>query len=326
MARPKKVIEEVVKVKEEVNKIHCSGCDKDRKETEFYKSYGSTASGILPFCKHCCISKGLDSNGSVNLEKFKQLLTQVDRPYIHSLFVSNMNKYPKVASAIGFYFKDLGMVQNRNLRYKDSLFESNNSNDIEQNINKVPYATITSSDRNRLTERWGYGYTDEELYSFEKKYDLLKNNYPQKTAMHTEALLTYIRYRGKEEMATAKGDVGEAQKWGGLADKASERAKINPSQLSKADLTGGLNGFGELARAVEKAIDIIEILPKFKQQPQDVVDFTLWCYINYCRRMKNLPDTEYKDIYKFYEDRKEEYKQNKNREFQFEDEEGELNG
>lgn len=44
--------------------------------------------------------------------------------------------------------------------------------------------------------------------------------------MHTEALLTYIRYRGKEEMATARGDVGEAQKWGGLADKASERAKL----------------------------------------------------------------------------------------------------
>ena len=325
MGRPKRVVEEV-KTKKEVNIIHCSGCDKDRKETKFYKSYGSTASGILPFCKQCCINKGLDENGNVNLDKFKQLLMQVDRPYIHSLFVANMNKYPKVASAIGFYFKDLGLVQNRNLRYKDSLFEGNNSNDIEQNINITPLANITNADRNRLVDRWGYGYTDEELYSFEKKYDLLKNNYPQKTAMHTEALLTYIRYRVKEEMSTAKGDVGEAQKWGGLADKASERAKINPSQLSKADLTGGLNGFGELARAVEKAVDIIEILPKFKEKPQDSVDFTLWCYINYCRRMKNLPDAEYKDIYKFYEDRKEEYKQkDKDREFKFNDEEGELN-
>lgn len=41
--------------------------------------------------------------------------------------------------------------------------------------------------------------------------------------------------------------------------------------------------------------------------------------------MKNLPDADYKDIYKFYEDRKEEYKKKPNREFEFEDENGDSN-
>jgi len=304
---------------EKVDEVfHCNGCDKDRKKSEFYKSFGSTASGILPLCKKCCIEKSLDNfdNSKINIQNFKSMLAQVDRPYIHGLFITNINKYEKVDSAIGFYFKDLGMVQNRKLKYKDSVFEKN---EVSSTLNTQ---LLRDDDyRNSLIDKWGFGYSDEELYSFERKFDLLKENYPQKTAMHTEALLTYIRYRVKEEMSTAKGDVSEAQKWGQLADKASERAKINPSQLSKADLSGGLNGFGELSRAVERVKDIIEILPKFKEKPQDKVDFTLWCYINYVRRMKNLPDAEYKDIYNFYEERKEEYKRTPNRDFEFEDEE-----
>ena len=319
---PKVAKKEKEEPKKENKVIHCMGCDKDRKPSDFYKSYGATASGLLTYCKKCCINKGLNQNGQVDLEKFKEMLMQVDRPFLYQTFYDNVKKYEKIETAIGFYFKDLGMVQNRKLRYKDSIFEVKNDSDIgdldEVYIGEI--ADFSNSERRNLIDKWGIGYSDDELYSFEKKYDLLKNNYPEKTAMHTEALFTYIRYRVKEELATAKGDVGEAQKWGTLADKASERAKINPSQLSKADLSNGLNGFGEMARAVEKAVDIIEILPKFKEKPQDKVDFTLWCYINYVRRLKNLPDAEYKDIYNFYEERKKEYKKTSNREFEFEDE------
>lgn len=300
--------------------IYCTGCDHDKKPSEFYKSYGTTKSGTLPYCKQCCINMSLNNIGSLDIDKFKNMLSKVDRPFLYQTLADNLKKYPnKIESAIGFYFKDLGMVQNRNLKFKDSLFipESNVESD-DLMLGKQPL--LSNEDRRRLIDKWGFGYNDEELYSFERKYDLLKENYPQKTAMHTEALLTYIRYRVKEELATAKGDVSEAQKWGQLADKASERAKINPSQLSKADLSGGLNGFGELSRAVEQAVDIVSILPRFTEKPQDKVDFTLWCYINYIRRLKNLPDVEYKDIWNFYVERREEYKKEDNREFEFEDE------
>jgi hypothetical protein len=147
---------------------------------------------------------------------------------------------------------------------------------------------------------------------------MLRNNYQEKTAMHTEALLTYIRYRVKEEMSTAKNDMKAAKDWGQLAQKAAQDAKINPSQLSKSDLSDGLDTFGQLVRTVEQAIDIIPILPKFKERPQDKVDFTLRCYINYVRDLKGLPLVEYKDIYGFYEARKKEF------EDRFEDLESEV--
>ena len=304
--------------------VYCVGCDKDKKPSEFYRRYGATESGLLPYCKKCCIKYSLNSGGDFNVEKFKDMLKKVDRPFLYDILSNNLKKYKKIESSIGFYFKDLGMMQYRGLKYKDSIFSPEDIKNKNEELEVIKPKISSNAERNSLIDKWGFGYSDEELYYFEKKYDLLKENYPQRTAMHTEALLTYIRYRVKEELATAKGDVSEAQKWGQLADKASERAKINPSQLGKADLSGGLDGFGELTRAIEQAVDIVPILPKFIARPQDKVDFTLWCYINYVRRLKNLPDAEYKDIWRFYEDRKEEYKQNDSeREFKFEDEEEE---
>lgn len=140
-----------------------------------------------------------------------------------------------------------------------------------------------------------------------KKYKMLRNNYTEKTAMHTEALLNYIRYRVKEELATASGNVKEAKEWGSLAKEAATAAKINPSQLSKADLTDGLSTFSELSQAVEKEVDIIPILPKFKYRPNDALDFNIWCYVNYIRDLSGLPPCDYEEVYKFYDKRKEDY-------------------
>ena len=51
--------------------------------------------------------------------------------------------------------------------------------------------------------------------------------------------------------------------------------------------------------AVEQAVDVIPILPRFKYRPNDAVDFILWCYINYERNLNGLPEVKYSDVYKF---------------------------
>ena len=289
-------------------KVYCTGCDKEKQPKDFYKSFGATTSGLLPFCKECCYTKSLNGNNEIDVEKFKQMLMQINRPYLHDVFVKNVDKYQgNNKRIIGFYFKDLGLKDYRALKYSDSIFDNEEELVNSEGVSVTPKLDISNHERILLTEKWGFGYSDQELIMFEKKFNLLKDNYPLKTAMHTEALCTYVRYRVKEEMATANGSVGEAQKWGVLAERAAQSAKINPSQLSKADLSGGLNGFGELARAVEQAVDIIPVLPVFKEKPQDKVDETLLHYINYVRRLKNMPDAEYKDVWHFLEERKKEY-------------------
>ncbi len=116
-----------------------------------------------------------------------------------------------------------------------------------------------------------------------------------------------MRFKVKEEMATARGDVVDAKKWYDAAIDAADKAKLTPKQLTKADLQKGLNSFSEISQALEQSVDIIQVLPRFRNQPNDSVDFNIWCYINYARKLKGLPTVEYEEVYKFYDDMKDEY-------------------
>lgn len=293
------------KVKEVQDKKVCLKCQKEKYLRDYYISYSSLHSDKkVPVCK-ICLSEMFDlRKPEVSLQ---EVLRQIDKPYIYDIYTTSVNENPE--NIFGKYMKNIGMQQYKNMTWKDSSFENKKqdiSEDIIPTFNKKKDGFIITDE---LIDKWGYGYSEEEYISFERKYNMLKNNYQEKTAMHTEALLTYIRYRAKEELATASNDSKAAKEWGTLAKDAATAAKINPSQLSKSDLSDGLDTFGQLVRSVEQAVDIVTILPRFKERPQDKADFTLWCYVNYIRDLKGLPLVEYEEIYQFYEVRKKEYEQ-----------------
>ena len=154
---------------------------------------------------------------------------------------------------------------------------------------------------------FGEGYTKSEYRKMFNKYEKLKLNYTLQTNLHQEALATYVRFKVKEEDATAKGDVTEAKKWYDAAQSAAENGKLTPKQLTKADLDSGVNSVSELTKALEQAVDVIKILPKFKYRPNDAVDFTIYCYIDYERKLNDQPSVPYEDVYAFYDKKKQEY-------------------
>ncbi|WP_079709851.1 hypothetical protein [Paraliobacillus ryukyuensis] len=291
-----------------VTTIKCSCCGKEKKITEFYSSHSPIHQyyNKLPVCKDCVFSMVDETD----IRSVQDMLRMIDKPFYHSLWESSIEESSKTGrSLFGTYMKNVVMGQ-----YKGDTWNDSDFNDIPTDNKNGEYDSTNhpnSSDFNRdyLMNKWGFGYTDEEYDYFERKYNILKNNYQEKTSMHTEALLTYIRYRVKEEIATAHGDNKAAKDWGTLASNAADKAKINPSQLSQADLSDGLDTFGQLIRAVETSEDIIPILPQFKQKAHDKVDFALWCYVNYIRDMQGKDLADYQDIYAFYEDRKKEYEE-----------------
>ena len=316
--RPKK---NSVKAKQTERK-KCLKCEISKhKHDQFYSSLNPLhADGKVPYCKDCLRQMVVDQDGYIDVELVTEMLRQIDKPFISDVWDnSKLESERRHREVIGLYMKNISLGY-KDCTFKDSVFinsdDTGYSKEFEEEEpkeeKKFKRARLrkekTQEEWDELEDKWGYGYSRDELLAFEKKYLLLKNNYAEKTAMHTEALLTYIRYRVKEEIATAGGNIDDARKWGDLASKAANNAKINPSQLSKSDLTDGLNTFGELVRAVEAAEDIIPILPRFKEKPQDKVDFTVLCFINYLRDLQGLPLVEHKDVYEFYEKRKEEYK------------------
>ena len=242
---------------------------------------------------------------------------------------------------VGFYFKNINTLrQNKDKSFVDSESDgfvhktynvnarqkkerlTNRYTDIIENKSTVSSEThpvktineeIISSDEDvfevdqEMIDMFGEGFTRLEYKKMLKKYTDMTKTYVVQTNLHKEALLTYVRFKVKEEMATSKGDVQEAQKWYQAAQDAAEKAKLTPRQLSKEDLQGGIVNFSDIFTAVEGAKERIKIFPEFKYQPKDAADFIIWCYVNYERNLNNMPEVEYKDVYKFYDDKKHEY-------------------
>lgn len=294
--------------KKDENIYYCVGCGKVHLRGSFYISYSKNhANGTLFYCKSFIKKKSYKGNNrDIDIDGFQSILRQLDLPYLVELLESAIGENDN--DPVGIYFRMINALpQYRGLTWENSAFESDEVGDIIKNSPSEIEKALSKMNRRELEDKWGFGYEEEELYLFEKKYLTLRNHYNEKTAMHTEALFNYVRYRVKEEMATAIGNVKEAKEWGALASKAANDAKINPSQLSKADLSDGLSTFSELSQAIEKEVDIIRILPKFKYRPNDALDFNIWCYINYERDLSGLPPVEYEDVYKFYDKKIEEY-------------------
>ena len=233
------------------------------------------------------------------------------------------------------YFRLIAMRQDRDKSYEDSEKDnfihptSNTPKSTKERIAKK-YADITDIDdddgnviskkemkhksdigdfeiTDEIIELFGDGYTATEYKKMYEKYEKLKLNYTLQTNLHQEALATYVRFKVKEETATAEGNVDEAKKWYDAAQNAAANGKLTPKALSAADLQKGMNSVSELIKAVEQATDVIKILPQFKYRPNDSPDFTIMCYVNYERELNGQPQVPYEEIYSFYDKKKKEY-------------------
>lgn len=287
----------------------CQGkCNKEKDaQKQFYNTNNKMFSdGKSPVCKSC-IQEMIDFN---DMRTVYDILRQFDIPFIKKYWIPAENSKK---NTFGEYMRMAGTLhQFVNTTWEDSVFEDGELEINQKEINDDPSKNVTISRSkfvvtDEIIDKWGDNYTQEEYQNFEKKYDRLIKNYGEKTALHTEGLLSYIRFRVKEEMATARGNVKEAKEWGSLASNAAKDAKINVSQLSKSDISGGVDVLSQLFEAVETEIGIIPLLPRVLAQPYDDADLIIWAIINYYRRLEDKQKVAYKDIYSFYDEMLEEH-------------------
>ena len=293
--------------------LQCAACGKEQDVSQYYQSFNPIhKTGRIPYCKKCLKEMIVDVSGHINMVNLKRTLQLIDRPFLYDLWVTSESKNK---DTFGIYMKNIAMRHHKNLQWADSEFESrtpDRENDEEEDDDvqysprrKQTLETFEITDR--IAEKWGAGYTKEEYFYFEAKWNKLITNYGEKTSFHIESLITYIRFRVKEEMATAAGDLKSAKDWATMAKDAASAAKINVSQLSKSDISGGIDLLPQLFEAVESNVGIIPILPKLKEQPYDDADLIIWCNINYTRRLEDKPRIAYRDIWNFYDEMLQEY-------------------
>lgn len=317
------------RAKPPVGKKVCKECGKEKSLSCFYTTNNPIVSDdgrTVNICKTCVKNGSYNIDGSLNTELFKQKLMLMDKPFVPQALESAINEVNNSiklgkgrTDVIGCYFKNVSTLpQYSKLSFLESINLINQGKEITDAVTTTEKKTRAKEDvyvrqvddfvvTNDMIDLFGEGYTKTEYRLMTKKFEKLKQNYTIQTNLHEEALATYVRFKVKEEQCTAIGDVGGAEKWNKAAQEAADKAKLTPKQLSKSDLQGGLNSFSELLMAVEQANDIIPILPRFKFRPNDAIDFNIYCIINYLRDLEGKPLCEYEDIYKFYDERKEEY-------------------
>ena len=301
----------------------------------------------VPICKDCVISASLNEDGTINDIELNKILKKIDRPYYKDLIESAISGFKNEHSYVEDdkvqyygkeilqrYFRLIAMRQDINKSYEDSEKDnfihptSNTPKSTKERIAQK-YADITDIDEkgnvvdkdnkkiksdigdfeitDEIVELFGDGYSKSEYKKMYEKYEKLKLNYTLQTNLHQEALATYVRFKVKEETATAEGNVDEAKKWYDAAQNAAANGKLTPKALSAADLQKGMNSVSELIKAVEQTTDVIKILPQFKYRPNDSPDFTIMCFVNYERELNGQPQVPYEEIYSFYDKKKKEY-------------------
>lgn len=298
--------------KKETKYIECQGKNhkgKTRKiaEQNFYKSVSPMFPlGKIPICKKC-LAEMIDYD---DINSVYTVLQSIDLPFFKNRWDETCKNNP--SNIFGNYIRlaNSGINEFGGARWKDSIF-GNESNDILEDNTKTPTRrnTISIDELEVLKEKFGDGYPDKEYILFEKKYQDLRPSFQLTTTMHEECLREYCIDKVKEGLAKARGEFKEAKEWASMAKEQASSGKLNPSQMSKADLSGGLDTFGQMRRMVEQTDEgeMLKILPIFMEKPKDKVDITLWLYVNYIRDLKGLEECEYKDIWDFYNKRVIEY-------------------
>jgi hypothetical protein len=275
-------------------------CGQLKKHTNFYQSTNPIhkSTGKIMICKDCIKKMCLDKKSTIDIELVKKMLSHplIDKPYIFEIFKSCLEKE---TDTIGNYFRQINSLhQYDGQTWKDSSFNPECEEYDQEN------ADVLDKD---LQEKYGYGFTSEEYLNFERKYKKMSRGYKEKTELHTERFLSYIIKKVKGEMATAAGHVAEAEKWEKLAQADATAAKININQISKSDITGGIDLLPQLVEAVETHASIISLLPKVLEQPYDDADMIIWANINYLRRLEDKPSISYREIWYFYDSMLEEF-------------------
>jgi hypothetical protein len=285
-------------------KKQCEGeCKKVLLLNNFYNTNSKLSDGKLNICKKC-VESMINHN---DIETIYKILQLMDIPFFTQYWEIAKEKSPENPWGKYITMANSKINEFKNKTWKDSKFENKTPEFISSNIpNNELDNNINPSDIKKLQEKYGYGFNNEEYLNFERKYKKLSRGYKEKTELHTERLITYIIHKVKEEMSTAKGDVQEAEKWAKLAQKDATDAKLNVSQLSKSDITGGIDLLPQLVEAIEQHVSLIPLLPKVLAQPYDDADLIIWANVNYLRHLEEKPFVEYREIWNFYDKMLEE--------------------
>lgn len=239
-----------------VNKLKCTGCGKDKSPTEFYVSDSEfhKSTGKLHVCKECIISYASD-----DVNKLKEALRMIDKPFILRLFQSSVEEASKIGNAnpMRQYMKNVAMSQYKGLTWEDSIYDgykktSNIDNDIE-----------TYSEEDKVySKKWLGNYTPSEIEYLEEYIKGLDRDFRIVTLSHKD----YAKKIAKASLHMDKcfqdmqegvsGADKQYREAKDVFDTLSKSAKFSESQRGITDV--GMGSISQIVEMVESETYVYE--------------------------------------------------------------------
>lgn len=235
----------------------CSDCLEEKKLDEFYLSSSvfHSGTGRIHVCKPCLWDYAIDRDtGEVNLDKAKDALRAIDKPFIMDAWISSLAEAEKRGGNVfRLYMKNIAMRHYKGLNYGDSIF--NNERELteeEQGLleDEVEEVVYSKAKLKQLIRDWGNQATAdyEFLEDFYREYEL---NFPPRNAVERNLYRNIAKTHLNANKKLEAGSIGEYEKLMKISSQLHTDANIKPVQSSGIHDDNGANTYGLWIKVIE---------------------------------------------------------------------------
>lgn len=277
-----------------IKELSCSMCGEIKKAIHFYSSANPFhTTGKVPYCKICIKTFCTGQNNTLDLDKLKLILKEIDKPYLYDVIQSALKESNNTgADVLGIYFKNIcSLPQYKTLNWSCSIFEPTHKDeikllDIEKRINKIVSFDDFSEE---VLLRWS-GYDTEDITSLENFYQRMKHDNRIESVQDEIYLKKLAIINLEQDKAGKEKNWAMYKQLGEMFSKFMQDAKLRAQDRTEADRTGGIRNFSAIYAEVEKD-DFVppwSYYAKINGANQDIVDKTIMHIENFTLRLNKV--------------------------------------
>lgn len=292
--------------------MYCNKCVRELGEDNFYLDKTGTH---MPTCKKC-ITMHVNVHEPSTLY---HILEKIDIPFMPSEWENLVSRYAagdpkknKATSIVGRYISKMKLAQYAGNSWADTprLLEEHNARLLNlkklEDERRLQYSnatgmgptelseiedleghtfdfgsTMTRIQKDRMIQKWGRLYKEEEWVQLEEFYNKMHETYDIQGASHEDYLKMICKTSLKMNQAIDTGDIDGFSKLSKNYDAMMRSAKFTAVQ-NKPEESNFISSIGEMVRLCETD----GFIPRFHiGESQDIVDLTLKDMTEYLTRL-----------------------------------------
>ena len=220
--------------------LSCSMCGQIKKSTEFYSSQNPFhATGKIPFCKSCIKGMCISKNNSLDVDKLKSVLKEIDKPFLYDVLYSALKESKNTgADVLGIYFKNIcSLPQYKSLNWSCSIFEPAHKDEKILSIDEIESIDF----QDEVLKRWD-GYSKTDIIQLEDIYQRMKHDNRIESVQDEIYLKKLATINLEQDKAGREKNWAMYEKLGNMFSKFMQDSKLRAQDRTEAQRVEGERG------------------------------------------------------------------------------------